>query len=731
MPRFHAAIIFVLWCCCTIAASAQAGNLALGAKVEFVVPPNYHYSRDANDAMHLVDGLPKAGARSYLAWTNPDAVGWSYRMAAFVIDFGKPVQVGCVVIRSKHCERVGVLPPHDVKVYAADDPEVLQLIAQSGNGPAVAVPAVPKGEDAGPFRAVVNTVPYRTRRLAIVMRAVKTLSIDEVEVLPASLSAGAAPGLSQAKAVPLEEAYAPLLGSRVDVSKLLRQARVVAALKWGKLSAGPLRALFVLPAASVRDAAELAHRVEIEPSVVPFYYNGALDPVAAVKLKKALRGKHEVCIVGGLAWDRISEDVQAAMLDAVRSRSMGILWVDSSRKTSIELPGEAAETPLVSAALSDMAATLSPKVWVKAYRLGPGRVAVVRMSGGNKVPPTTLLPIVGAEKDMVGMPRWEACCAGLLRSALWAAGRVDSPLALRVRGSDVLVAPTSTSADRLRVRWLDRYWSTLSDEVVGAGDSLLISHLPRGTNACAVAALDRDGRVLDLAMVGVPGREIARISRIAALPQPLDPLAPGKALLTIESSRLRAVVNVEVYDPWGRLICDQVSEVELKEGTNEIGIDLSGLNRSPRAVSLLIEAVVAAEGHVLDRARLHVALKQQRRPAFFFQEWSGMSWWGANSSAGLAMMAEEQRLGVDAATYYGVFDSTIRPRLAHNIRVNPLGFGRVHVKSTELRNPIRKPPLHDPEYVDKLTKKMLRQVETAAVCQPDCVISGDEQSIGW
>ena len=734
-PRANAYVLLLLTFQSAHAVSAE--NLALGAKVEFIVGPNYFYSRDANDAKHLTDGDPNPDEKRWLAWTKPQAVGWVATRPALILDLGEPKDIGRVVLRSKHSERVGVYPPQSLAVYAADAEETFVLLGRCDDPQKLQCPPIPEGEDVGPARAVLNTLKYRARRLMVAMKTAKNLSIDEIEVYADHEEGGTTPGLDSPLPLPIDEVYAPLLGEPVDVEEVMRKAKVHAAKVWARpLGGGPVETLFVLPAASVRDAVELTARAELTASVIPFYYQRALDPVARVRLKKALLDPPSTCVLGGLVWEQLSTDARGALFEAARSRGVGIVWVHTSGSKPFETPADAVEEQEAGTALSASAIGVPPETTVRAYRLGKGRIAVVQYRAGNRTPPMTLLPALKATPDLVDVPRWEGCCVTLLRSALWVAGRLPSLMVVERHGAEVAAHAPRLGAGRVTVEWYDRFWQAVAARRMGlteGGCRVPVPPLPRGPNLCTVTLHDEQDAALDFAVLGIEGRDSVQITELATQPKPVDPAREAHVLLTVESKQPvpRTTVHLRVLDPWDRLLVDVRREVSLTAGRNDVRVPIGKVGRSPRAVSLRIDASVLAEDDCLAQTRRHVPIRQQRKPAFFFEEWSGLSWWAAGTSCGLALTAEEQRLGVDATTYYGVNDFTIRPRLARNVRVNPLGFGRVTVKPKELRNLARNPCLADPKYFEKLSTKMLGMVQVASLCQPDSCFSGDEQSLGY
>ncbi|MBT3290344.1 MAG: hypothetical protein HN380_23575 [Victivallales bacterium] len=711
-------------------------NVASGAAVTFVIPPNYAYSKHPDDARHLTDGLPTPARGRYQAWTAPGAVGWSHRNAAFILDLGAEKRIGSFVVRSKHCERVGVLPPQSLRAYAVR-PRQLLLVGEAKTSEGMLFPPVVAGEDAGPTRSVINTLPVSSRKWLICIGPGKNMSVDEIEAYEHADPEAPPPAFATPLAFGIPEVYEPLLGTPVNVQEVLTKARVISALQCARpLATGSAAATFVLPAASVRDAVELTARSDLTAQVVPFYYQRALDPAAVVRIEERLSGETPLWILGGLSWPELDASVRDLLLAGVRAGRFGVLWVHCHGTPPVTLPDDATPTDALGHILSQTADSLPPKTTVKAHRLGQGRFATLRYAGGNKVPPTTLFPAITPAPDAVGIPRWEGCAATLIRTALWAAGRLDPTLDLSLAGSAVQVRHEAREDTNLIVNWYDRFWEPLGVRQVkatGGTSTIPFPQLPSGRHACVVSLVDGQDRVMDWAMVAVPGPDNVRITALSAEPSPLEPGKPNLIRVQIEAKRPidASRVQIRVLDAWGRLLTAPTATVTVPVGVSTVLVPVEGLERSPRAVGLLLDATVTAGPELLHRTRRHVPVRQQRKPSFFFEEWSGMSWWGSATPAGLAMTAEELRMGVDSATFYGVGEPTIRARLAANVRANPLGFGRVTVKSTELRDRIRKPCLADPEYVEKLSSRMLDMVATSTITQPDVVISGDEQSIGY
>jgi len=711
-------------------------NVALGAAVTFVIPPNYAYSKHADDAKHLTDGLPVPARGRYQAWTAPGAVGWSHRSAAFILDLGIEKRIGSFVVRSKHCERVGVLPPQSLRVYAMR-PRQLLLAGEARTSGGMLFPPVAAGEDAGPTRSVVNTLPVSSRKWLICIGPGKNTSIDEIEAYEHASPDAPTPPFAAPHAFGIPEVYEPLLGTPVNVQEVLAKARVISALRCARpLASGALPATFVLPAASVRDAVELTARSDLTAQVVPFYYQRALDPAAVVRIEERLSGKAPLWILGGLSWPELDASVKELLLTGVRAGRFGVLWVHCQGTPPVTMPDDAIPADALGRALSQTAQGLPPKTTVEAHRLGQGRFATLRYAGGNKVPPTTLFPAITPAPEAVGIPRWEGCAATLIRTALWAAGRLDPALALSVAEQAVQVRHGAPKDTKLIVNWYDRFWDPLGARQVtptGGTPTIPFPQLPSGMHVCVVSLVDGQERVVDWAMVAVPGPDKVRITALRTEPSPLEPEKTNRIRVQLEAKHAidGARVQIRLLDAWGRLLAAPTATVTVAAGISTVTVPVEGLERSPRAVGLLLDATITAGPELLHRTRRHVPVRQQSKPPFFFEEWSGMSWWASATSAGLAMTAEELRMGVDSATFYGVSEPVIRARLAANVRANPLGFGRVTVKSTELRDRIRKPCLADPEYVEKLSTRMLDMVATSEITQPDVVISGDEQSVGY
>jgi len=542
---------------------------------------------------------------------------------ALILDLGEPKEVGRVVLRSKHSARVGVYPPQSLTVYAADAEETFVLLGRCDDAHALACPPISEGEDFGAARAVLNTLKYRARRLMIVMKTSKNLSIDEIEVFADHEEGGAEPRLDSPVSVPIDEAYAPLLGERVDVEEVLRKAKVHAAKVWARpLSGGSVETLFVLPAASVRDVVELTVRAELKARVIPFYYHRALDPVAKVRLRKALLDPPSTCVLGGLVWEELSTDTRNELFDAVRSRGVGIVWVHTSGSKPLRMQGDGVEAQEAGVGLSASAIRVPPETTVRAHRFGKGRIAVVQYKAGNRTPPMTLLPASKTTPDLVGVPRWEGCCVTLLRSILWAADRLPSPM--RLEGQTDAVAVRASRSGAVTVEWRDRFWQELAVQQMDLRDGgcrIPLAPLPRGPNVCAVTLQDERGAVLDFALLGIEGRDRVQITALSTEPDPVDPTRDTQVLLSVGSKQSipRAAVHLRVFDPWDRLLTDVRREVPLKTGTNGVRVSIGRADRSPRAVSLCVDASLLAGDDCLARTRMHVPIKQQRRPAFFFE----------------------------------------------------------------------------------------------------------------
>lgn len=413
-------------------------------------------------------------------------------------------------------------------------------------------------------------------------------------------------------------------------------------------AAGTLKALFVAPRGALREVAELAQRLDLEPRVVALDRHDTLSaaregshrliwgtrraPEVLADLRRALDDSYDVIVVGhvqpeimpGWAWESIAAQARrgtglvvcapdpgaagsggfAALLEETESTAFPaeIAWA---------FPGDLREELFSGWGETGGAAPFD------ARRLGTGRVLVARFAPGRYAILTPGRSLTGHMED-AGLYDYQQALAG--RALLWAGKRLAADGAAP---GEALVAPGDGYV-RISARAPAGEFPAVSAELgvrdradrslwrgADAGNGAFqfdvpLRRLPVGAHRADVIFRDEAGRSIDWLTAPVTVSDAQGVSGVAVRPDFAPPGTPVRASVTLrramaEDERL----ELSIIDFHGRVTARETLRAP---GSGEAEAILP-LGR-PLSIVCHLEAELWRDERLVDAARAEIAVEQ-------------------------------------------------------------------------------------------------------------------------
>ncbi len=713
---------------------AERENIALGKPYELSPPPSYEHCTDADDVTQLTDGQYTVG----YFWTQQSTVGWYLYSPQITIDLGAVQPIDGIMINCPGGGAAGVQFPLEVTYLVSDDNEVFHEVAA----------LTPRGlkEDGRNWythKFLADDLNTRGRYVMIRLdKAGSTVFADEVEVYRGDHDPQQVVFHSQARSR-LQMAFAQYqLTPDTYTRGFFPETPHI---KWlAPLSGGPIKAILMAYSGDMREAVELAQRLDIDyvpVSHYSYYRPTALGSLMQEQISTALPHS-DVMIVGGFRWEAMPSELIKAIKARV-NEGMGLVCVTQTPQWFEPIRDMLTQSPLEGdqGILDPFAIDLIPdyrKPRASHFHLGTfgkGRVAWVNWqeftrNGHSLVPGFRLEDI---DDDAIGTTEYAYAAMGKL--VAWAAGRdarrISAVEATREQVRIRLEPGEQAAALRVVVR--DEYFvekKELHADVPAAGGTFDFTpgQALNGLHPVDVWLLDEDDGIIDLAVASYSVEAPARIESVAFAAPVVAPGEPLRLSVTVAGAPAGAKLAAVLKDTYGRRL-DRIREVPL-EAAGVVDIELE----TQRALSLAGDLwLVVHTGATLSEAKApevldthleRVWFEQPEKDDYIFCAWYA---WDSHPMAfhGLRMLRE---YGLD--TYVSLPGTWRAQNAAYcDIRHGPENVERVNPQNTD-DSLIRQPCLTDPEYRNKTAERIEKM---AAEVRPFGVLEwslGDESTLG-
>ena len=709
-------------------------NIALGKPYELSPPPSYEHCTDPGDVTQLTDGQYTVG----YFWTQQSTVGWYLYSPQITIDLGAVEPIDGIMINCPGGGAAGVQFPAEVTYLVSDDNEVFHEVAT----------LTPRGlkEDGKNWythKFLADDLNTRGRYVMIRLdKAGSTVFADEVEVYRGDHDPQQVVFNSQPRSR-LQMAFAQYqLTPDTYTRGFFPETPHI---KWlAPLSGGPIRAILMAYSGDMREAVELAQRVDVDyvpVSHYSYYRPTALGSLMQEQISTALPNS-DVMIVGGFRWEAMPADLIETIMARV-NEGMGLVcvnpvpaWIDPIRDILTQSPLEGDQgilDPFAIDLIPDYRRPRATHFHLGTY--GKGRVAWVNWqeftrNGHSLVPGFRLEDI---DDDAIGATEYAYAAMGKL--VAWAAGRDTrrisaveaTPEQVRVR-----VEP-GEQAGRLRVLVRDEYFddeTELRAQVPAAGGTFDFTpgQTLNGLHPVDVWLLDDDDAIIDLAVASYTVEAPARIEAVEFASPSVAPGEPLRLSVTIAGAPAGAKLAAVLTDTCGRRL-DTIRETPLAAaGAVDVELDTQRALSLAADLRLVIHRAATlseAEGaEVLDTDLERVWFDKPEKDDYIFCAWYA---WDTQPMAfhGLRML---RGYGLD--TYVSLPGTWRAQNAAYcDIRHGPENVERVNPQNTD-DSLIRQPCLTDPEYRLKTAERIEKM---AAEVRPFGVLEwslGDESTLG-
>ncbi len=716
-----------------VGALAQTGapaptrtNVALGKPYELSPPPSYEYCSDPGDNVQLTDGKYTVG----YFWTQKSTVGWYLYSPQITLDLGRVEPIAGITINCPGGGAAGVAFPRRVTYLVSDDNASFYEVAG----------LTPRGlrQDGKSWythRFLADGLQTRGRYVMIRLdKAGSTVFADEVEVYrgdhdPATVQ-HAGPARNRSEMAFAQYSLTPRTYTRGE-------SPVTPHVKWATpLSGGPIRSILMAYSGDMREAVEIAQRVDLDYTPVShhsFYSAGTLGTLMQDQITRALPAC-EVMVVGGYRWEATGE----ALLERIQARvreGMGLVCVTPTPAWLKPLDDVFRDRPLAG---DEGLLDLVPMSLIPAYRkprgshlhlgtYGKGRVAWVNWAefgrGGHSLIPSFMLEDI--DDDANGP--WEYSLAALAKLVGWAAGRDLERIVgitCSARGIRVQVDP-GEAAGTLEVVTRDRFFDPLDTHRLGitpAGGSFELAAVG-GINGCHpvdVWLRDARGAVVDFGSASYECDNGAGIEAVTLSRPYYAPGEPVEALVKLRGHPLGLRLTVSLIDTYGRVTeAPQTPEVT---AAGEARVQLP--NRHPLTLATHLALALRRGEQLIDRRMERVWIDLPRQEDYTFCAWYA---WDFQPTAfhGLRMLRD---LGLD--TYVSLPGKWRAESAAYaNLRHGPENVERVAPQNKD-ESLVRVPCLTDPQYRARTAARieaMAREVRPYGVTEWSM---GDESTLG-
>lgn len=517
---------------------------------------------------------------------------------------------------------------------------------------------------------------------------------------------------------------------------------------WGKpYHAGKIKALVVMPRVSMRDAVELAQRLEMEVETLATFSRQTLGgsdagryelPVGFTEaervsmLREMLEKPRDVLIIGKINWEAFPCDLQSRILAKVKDGMGLILAFDRGDETYIppeirSLPANAASAGSVAQGIPFTALdawkacktdeeAAGKTLDCKAY--GKGRVAIIKT--GGFLAHTCFVPCV--EKPEVKLWPVDYYFSLAARAVAWAAGKEPlGVLQCSLTGRTLSVSFNGGHGNtefELKVR---DDWGEVVHSVKGRGTSFELPELAAGPHMADVI-VSESGRVLNWGSMAFQAAGEPIIKSLDAEPRVAKPSEPVNLKLSLSGKHGGPLVLLfKAWDMRQRLLCDAKQEV--KAGEEQITVPL----RLARPLTNLIRVRVwlMSDGKELGHAETWIPVNLPfPRDDFGFVCW----YLSMTDYVSHYLRNEMVKLGVDSS--YGG-RSQLEAWIPATVGIHCIPYMTRYAidKTSSGPYPERVPCLSDPGYIAKEQEKLKKSVGAMSVFGAAGYSLGDENDL--
>jgi len=712
----------------------QRENIALGKEYSLSPPPNYQYCTDADDAIQLTDGIYTKG----YFWTQKSTVGWYLYSPQITVDLGKPEPIDGIMIHCPGGGLAGVKFPTEITYLVSDDNEIFHEVARlKPHG------MKQDGKDWYTHRFLADHLRTRGRYVMIQLnKAGSTVFADEIEIYkgdhdPDTVEFASPPQSRQDMAF-AQYGLTPDTYRRGHFPEWPH-------VKWAiPLAGGPIKSILMAYSGSMREAVEVAQRMDLDYEPVShyaYYRPKDLGDLMREQIEEALP-ECELMIVGGYRWESMPEE----LLEKIKSRvqdGMGLIcispvqqWLDPIRDVLDAAPLEGDQGVLDFVPMHLIPYYHQPeKSHFNLGTYGRGRVAWVNWSsfcrGSHSLIPGFRLEDI----DDDAMGPLEYSFAALCQLIRWTADR-DARRITAIKASEGEVRVTLSPGDKpvtLQVRVRDRFFDNekqMTARISESGGTSIFSHNIHlnGTNSVDVWVKDEDGGIIDF---GSAAFEIEREATIESVEIEKPFFAPGepiRATVKVRGSAEYLTLRATLKDTYGRQL-DEVREVPIGQTGM---VDLQFRNDYPLTLCALlyldlhqwVQGRHAADAEKIHRRIERIWIDLPEKDDYTFCAWYA---WDAHPMAyhGLRMLHD---LGLDTYVSLPTLWRAENAAFA-NLRHGPENVERVYPRNTD-DSLVRAPCLTDPEYRAKTAERIEKMAQEY---RPYGVLEwslGDESTLG-
>ncbi|MBE6404586.1 MAG: hypothetical protein E7040_01030 [Lentisphaerae bacterium] len=353
---------------------------------------------------------------------------------------------------------------------------------------------------------------------------------------------------------------------------------------WGRNSAyKTMNALVLMPTLGVRDAIELARRVDMKvtfPTIFPGGWQMAwrekvLRPgeTGTDTLKEYLGQKYDLYLIGGsyrpsgdahLSWNKLPQSTRTKILNDVRNGA-SLIYVnpdglDAQLTGILKTLDQGTKAKSILASFDLAAAPLFEKTVIRSGNYGKGKIFVIKYPFEKAFLMPSSIKWAGGTNLFLAhrYDYYDYQFAVLAKLVQHASGAPARPMisAEYVPVSNTVKYTCSPEAAKVQYAVYNRYGELLaSGDVPANGGTIKLPALPVGTNRLKLRVLNKQDKVLDFAFKNLkkPGLTMIRDVKWAKLPIHAGDKAQG-IVRYLGSLPAGAEIQVEITDAVGRVV---------------------------------------------------------------------------------------------------------------------------------------------------------------------------------
>lgn len=702
---------------------ASAENVALGKKAAISPPPNYPHCTDPEDAVQVTDGKRPSGSGQ--RWTQKAMVGWVNAEPRIVIDLGRVEPIGSVAVHSVGGGVSGVYFPKEITVYVSDDNEIFHEVARM-----TSASLRQDGKKAHAHSFAAEGLKTRGRWVLVCFKAGGNFTFtDEIEVNrgdfdPASVVfSGATVSGPEIQFAAL--GLAPETYTRGHFPETPH-------VDWAIPLAGkPPRAILMGDYRYMRDVVEIAQRLGVEYTSVPFS-----EPLADV-MKDVIADNLPGCdvlVAGAINWKAMPPNLFEKIRVRVRE-GMGLVCIDSASNGQIadifkENPLQGDEGILDLVPMTLIPGYHAPKggSHFQLGTYGKGRVALLNSAAFTR-PARFLLPAFEhedyMEKTNGPLEYWFAAFSKLV---LWAA-EWGEPLIVGIDASPEKIAVEVKPGEvgKLRVVVRDPFFQPVKtwEEAVSAKGGRFEFSPPEGllgTHTVDAWLLDGKGAVLDFGSSFYKREGESRIVSVKEAKPLFAPGEPIEAVVEVQKPSEGLALRASLFDTEGREVAEPKTLPVGADG--KAGVSLPHPN--PLTLGATLEVELLKDGKTLEKQHKLVWVELPDKHDFTILGWSVKD---AEQPVAASCLEMLRKLGLDGGV--GVYrPSRVGNAALANLRFAPENIARVAPPDPPGKDGIRVPCLSDPAHRKQVEEKLRAWAKESRKYGVTEWSLGDEESMG-